>query len=787
MKLKKLLQNFFIISLLFLILINSNSTTKIENKKQISFMDRYGFRCISETGVQTGIRVNSNNEVECWSENGKECVWGLSSDEKCNQAINKENLSKLVPLQCGVTHKLKFGTNGYDTPDHWCQKGLNFFFGKYHCPSKTGLKQTIMLDKDTGDLKCMSKDFVNCYEGKDAESVCGAVNRCKASGKGTSKARLFVEISMKNKNNNESNSTSKGPNDPKAPPVTGQVSCGDSMKEKIGHTGYQDPGDHWCKQGLVFFRFNGSWLKASETGSDTIVRLGKKGSIECLSRDGSTCLVQNGGDSAMQNDIDLLTNNGKIEPKVMACGKGIPRGKTGFENPNSWCSQAYYAVLGLSKPANNDNNNNSGDNNNSGNRGKNDNFPSVPGNNSNNPANKKSFLNKVKDKTKDLMNEIKKLGGNLLNKGKDLFNKLPPAIKEKLKSQGKAVFNAVKNKFNNLRNNKKNDIKLDPLIDIPWRRTAFGPNHNGFNGKPNINNKIWRAKNIGSDTTPNQPNPSTNPSQNVPSGQKIVKLPGWRNTDRSQIQPAVETEKTSDIGNTWRDGPYKDKDIELYNKQHHIAPPPIKDNWRDTNEMYDPDEKTRPVEKKIVREGYKGKWEPLMKPIQFYSKKGEVLGNGKRIKIAHILTRNLLHSHPIRYNTGSKQQEITCFWQRDDNDWWIIKGPAIIKHGDTITLTHMKTGKNLHSHKHLSPTSKQQEITGYGFSGKGDSNDNFRVLITQSYLWDDNKELKVGDIFKLVHVNTGVYLHSHGHKTNVSHQQEVTGIKSSDDMNNDYV
>jgi len=39
------------------------------------------------------------------------------------------------------------------------------------------------------------------------------------------------------------------------------------------------------------------------------------------------------------------------------------------------------------------------------------------------------------------------------------------------------------------------------------------------------------------------------------------------------------------------------------------------------------------------------------------------------IKLRHLNTGHVLHSHPINYHGGSKQQEVTCYGNRDDNDW----------------------------------------------------------------------------------------------------------------------
>ena len=49
---------------------------------------------------------------------------------------------------------------------------------------------------------------------------------------------------------------------------------------------------------------------------------------------------------------------------------------------------------------------------------------------------------------------------------------------------------------------------------------------------------------------------------------------------------------------------------------------------------------------------------------------------GARIKLNHVGTGLYLHSHPNKYPTGSKQQEVTCCGTRDDNDWFIIASDA---------------------------------------------------------------------------------------------------------------
>ncbi|XP_034938393.1 protein O-mannosyl-transferase 2 [Chelonus insularis] len=123
-----------------------------------------------------------------------------------------------------------------------------------------------------------------------------------------------------------------------------------------------------------------------------------------------------------------------------------------------------------------------------------------------------------------------------------------------------------------------------------------------------------------------------------------------------------------------------------------------------------------------------------------------------------------LHSHWHLYpeGIGARQQQVTTYSHKDDNNLWLVKKfdtevippePELVKHGDLIRLEHVITGRNLHSHKEIAPVSKKHyQVTGYGENGTGDANDVWKVLITNG---------KEGDVvetvtskLKLVH-----YLH----------------------------
>jgi hypothetical protein len=157
--------------------------------------------------------------------------------------------------------------------------------------------------------------------------------------------------------------------------------------------------------------------------------------------------------------------------------------------------------------------------------------------------------------------------------------------------------------------------------------------------------------------------------------------------------------------------------------------------------------------------------------------------DGDTIVIIHKLTGKSLHSHSINYSGGSKQQEVTGYDKRDDNDLWTIHhfNRGLVGTGfrdsDVVTIVHKATKKTLHSHAITSPVTSQQEVSGFG---SRDTNDNWRLEIS-----DGDGYLRVGGHFKLIHINTDKSLHSHPNMlTGGSRQQEVTGFTSRDD--NDY-
>lgn len=77
-----------------------------------------------------------------------------------------------------------------------------------------------------------------------------------------------------------------------------------------------------------------------------------------------------------------------------------------------------------------------------------------------------------------------------------------------------------------------------------------------------------------------------------------------------------------------------------------------------------------------------------------------------------------------------------------------------VKCGDTIRLQHLSTGRNLHSHLFRAPLTGNQEVSGFGDNGEGDTGDNWVVVCDSS----STKWWQRGKPISLKHADTGKYL-----------------------------
>jgi glucan-binding YG repeat protein len=165
--------------------------------------------------------------------------------------------------------------------------------------------------------------------------------------------------------------------------------------------------------------------------------------------------------------------------------------------------------------------------------------------------------------------------------------------------------------------------------------------------------------------------------------------------------------------------------------------------------------------------------------IPFYTFIGTQVLAGRRVKIIHWNTKKVLHSHGSRYNTGSREQEVTGYWTRDDNDWFyvdVVSGGVV--NGGVISLRHQSTGRSIFiDNGQRSPASNQLECSTRPRNGS-DERFNFRIEMNNSWFGDNN--LRIGDLIRLINVGTNAALHSHGINNYVSQQQEVTGFGGRD-------
>ncbi|XP_044730943.1 protein O-mannosyl-transferase 2 [Chrysoperla carnea] len=121
-----------------------------------------------------------------------------------------------------------------------------------------------------------------------------------------------------------------------------------------------------------------------------------------------------------------------------------------------------------------------------------------------------------------------------------------------------------------------------------------------------------------------------------------------------------------------------------------------------------------------------------------------------------------LHSHPHLYpaGVGARQQQITTYTHKDDNNKWLIKkyntdtlsdDVELVKNGDLVRLEHVTTKRNLHSHRLPAPlTKKFYQVTGYGEAGIGDANDVWKIIV-DGEKGDDGKIYTVKSKIHFVH------------------------------------
>jgi hypothetical protein len=255
-------------------------------------MDMNGFKCVGVTGIDTPIRLSPTGDVECFSLNGNECIDGLDNDAECKKYVIA-NKSKLVSLLCGSQLKSLTGSTGYEEKGHWCKKGHDYFYKKWHCPSETGAQMITRINKQHFAVECFKNNKNECMKGQEA------VDRCKT-------------LTGKEKQKNP-------------------IIC---KKDD-----FWEADANFCKLAHGYFRYTGEYLCSERTGFDVPLRLSPDGEVQCMSRNARDCLWGNGGG---QNCIVAISNQASIN-QPLSCGKHHQNvhGSKGYGPGNSWCGKPF--------------------------------------------------------------------------------------------------------------------------------------------------------------------------------------------------------------------------------------------------------------------------------------------------------------------------------------------------------------------------------------------------------------------------------------------------------------
>ncbi|XP_005526000.1 PREDICTED: stromal cell-derived factor 2 [Pseudopodoces humilis] len=160
---------------------------------------------------------------------------------------------------------------------------------------------------------------------------------------------------------------------------------------------------------------------------------------------------------------------------------------------------------------------------------------------------------------------------------------------------------------------------------------------------------------------------------------------------------------------------------------------------------------------------------------------------GSVVKLLNVRHNVRLHSHDVRYGSGSGQQSVTGVSAADDgNSYWRVRGRTAavcqrgtpVRCGQAIRLTHLGTGRNLHSHRFTSPLSGNQEVSAFGEAGEGDYLDDWTVVCSGTY-WVRDDEVR------FQHTSTDVFLSVTGEQYGrpIHGQKEVHGMATSSQNN----
>ncbi|GMT01561.1 hypothetical protein PENTCL1PPCAC_23735, partial [Pristionchus entomophagus] len=159
----------------------------------------------------------------------------------------------------------------------------------------------------------------------------------------------------------------------------------------------------------------------------------------------------------------------------------------------------------------------------------------------------------------------------------------------------------------------------------------------------------------------------------------------------------------------------------------------------------------------------------------------DVVTYGSVVKLMNVQEGVRLHSHEVKYGSGSGQQSVTGVKNSDDvNSHWTLLAPLgkptirgePVLCGEKVRLQHLKTECFLHSHHFDAPLSKgSQEVSCFGSEKESDTGDNWEVLC-------GSEEWLESESVRLQHVDTGAFLALSGQQFGrpIAGQREVVGL-----------
>ncbi|OUC39931.1 putative zinc finger, C3HC4 type [Trichinella nativa] len=173
----------------------------------------------------------------------------------------------------------------------------------------------------------------------------------------------------------------------------------------------------------------------------------------------------------------------------------------------------------------------------------------------------------------------------------------------------------------------------------------------------------------------------------------------------------------------------------------------------------------------------------LLLICEVFGEADDYIGCTSVVKLLNVKIDRRLHSHDVRYGSGSGQQSVTGIADKDDKgSYWVVLAAHdnICQRGQPIACNsvirfqHSSTGCLLHSHSAFAcPFSGNQEVSCFGKNGIGDEGDNWIVLCDKKY-WE------IGDEVQFKHLQTDHYLGMSSRKYDrpIVGQNEVCAFRS---------